>query len=247
MKKVLILCVALTLYATSAFAVGVDLTAVGCPGNAITTPTVEAFDCALGDVVTLQCTFSPAEAIADLVSADCIVDLAVNGDLATNASFWDVFVNQTAVGVTHTKPSNAAGCSGYIATWSVTGSAEGIAFGRRSASADRMGIVVVRPATSPLSVAQNAKLFGFQLSFDTSTSAEAGGVGGVGCSTVAATVVVQQVQPGSLSGQQTTLLTSPSLVLQGVPMGANGSANAPSIGSVPVQRHTWGRLKSLYR
>ena len=243
MKKVLILCVAMALFATSAFAAGVDLTFGACPGNAGATDQAASFDCSAGDVLSFFACFQPNEAIPDLAAADCIADLAVQGDLDTSASFWDFSANSAGLGLTHTRP--ATGCTGYTATWSPSGSGEAVAFARISPSILRMGIVVYRP--SNLSVVANQKLFAFNLTIDTSTSAEGGGGTGAGCSTVPATFVLQQLNPGSAGGGATTILVTGSAATNCTQMGANGTAGAPACGAVPVQRHTWGRLKSLYR
>jgi hypothetical protein len=246
MKKVLILCVAAALYATSAFAAGADLTALACPGNAGAADNIAAFDCTAGDVLSFMGCFQPAEAIPDLVGIDVIIDLAVSGDMSGNASFWDFGgANSAGLGLTHTRPSS--GCTGYTATFSLTGSAEGIAFRQQSPSNTRMGIVVARPSTGPLSVQANQKLFGFNMTFDTSTSAEGGNGTGAGCGSVPATLVLQQITPGSLQGIQTTVLQTGASATNCVVMGAAGTAGSPTCGAVPVQRHTWGALKSLYR
>jgi hypothetical protein len=245
MKKVLILCVALALYATSAFAVGADLTATACPGNAGSASEVGTFDCSVGDVLQFFCNFQPNEAIPDLVGIDCVCDLAVQGDLATTASFWDFGTgNPAALGLSHTRP--AAGCTGYLSTWSPVGSGEAVAYAPRSPSITRMGIVAFRPTI--LAVTANQKLFGWALTVDTGTSAEFnGGVGPAGCSTVPATMVLQQLSPGSSTGAATSLLVAGSLASNCNLIGANGTAGSPNCLAVPVQRHTWGRLKSLYR
>ena len=245
MKKVLILCGALALYATSAFAVGVDLTAAACPGNAGSASEVASFDCSVGDVLQFFCNFQPNEAIPDLVAIDCVADLAVQGDLATSANFWDFFsTNGAAVGLSHVRP--ATGCTGYLSTWSPVGSGEAIAYSPRSPSIIRMGVVCFRP--SVLAVTANQKLFGYAMTIDTGTSAEFnGGVGPVGCSTVPATMVLQQLVPGSATGLSTSTLVAGSLATNCNLIGANGTSGSPTCQAVPVQRHTWGRLKSLYR
>lgn len=243
MKKVLVLCVALALYATSAFAAGADLTAVACPGNAGATDQATGFDCTLGDIISFYGVFQPVEAMPDLVSISAIMDLAVNGDLGSNASFWDFENNSSGLILSHARPT--AGCAGYVATWSPNGSGEAIAFKRQSPSNLRMGIVCYRPTN--LSTTANQKLYGFNIAFDTSTSADAGGGTGVGCNSITSTMLLQEVFPTTASGSATTSLVVGASATNCTQIGHGATTGAPSCGAVPVSRHTWGRLKSLYR
>jgi len=86
MKKVLLVCAALALLATSAFADGADINFNACPGGtgALTDLTL---DCVAGTGLQAYATFQPREAISDLVAIDCIFDIYVTGDLNSTANF----------------------------------------------------------------------------------------------------------------------------------------------------------------
>jgi hypothetical protein len=225
MKKVLVLCVALALYATSAFAAGADLTYAACPGNAGATDQATGFDCSTGDILSFYGVFQPVEAMPDLVSISAIMDIAVNGDLGTNAGFWDFENNSSGLILSHARPT--AGCAGYVATWSPNGSGEAIAFRRQSPSNLRMGIVCYRPTN--LSTTANQKLYGFNIAFDGSTSAEFnGGVGPLGCGTVQSTMLLQEVFPTTASGSATTSLVVGASATNCVQIGSAATAGAPS-------------------
>jgi hypothetical protein len=239
MKKVLLLCAAMALVATSAFAVGADLNFGACPGNAAAT-TDATFDCAGAGALVMYCTFQPNEAMPDLVGIDTVVDFTiVGGDVNNSASFWDFQnANSVAYAVSHVRPTTI--CNAYTAAWSVGGSGEGQAAVVRSPSQVRIGASAYRP--SDLSVTANQKIYGYSLTIDGSTAIEAGGAG-VGC-TLQAVVALNQVNPGTSSGTPTTALSSPST--NGTPCDhINGDVSNCSI--VPTARHTWGQLKSLYR
>jgi len=101
-----------------------------------------------------------------------------------------------------------------------------------------------RPNGFAAAAGQN--LFGYQLTFDGSSSVEAGGATR-GCS-VPAIVVVESAAPRSGSGAPTTAFTgpcSPSNNSDGC-SSING-ANPGECCGLPAQRHTWSQLKSLYR
>jgi len=244
MKKILLLTAALALFATSAFAVGADLTANACPGNAGASSSVPSLDCAGGAVLVLNVTFQPAEAISDLAAVDCIVDLTpTGGDPNTTANFWDFGVtNSAALGGGQARPST--GCTGYTNTFSPAGSGFAAAAATQYPSnyppRTRISCLSYRP--SNLSVAANAKLFGLQITVDASTSAEALGDpnGPAGC-TLPVGIALEQAIPGSAAGNPTTTL------IDGNTPGGNivlvNGANAPT----PTARHSWGQLKSLYR
>ena len=243
MKKLLLVTAALALCASSAFAVGVDLSFNACPGNA---GSVQAgvIDCAGGGVLTALMTFAPAEAITDLVAVDTIVDIFVQaGDIHSNANFWDFeTTNQAGVGMNHVRA--ASGCSTpvvYANTWNKTGAGVSLGALVRSPQNVRLAAGTYRPDFFAASA--NQRLFSYQLMFDGSTSTEAGGSAG-GCSNPAI-VIVQHAIPQSSAGTPTTTLTGPNdnasscaSINGGVPVNCNG---------VATQRHTWSQLKSLYR
>ena len=91
---------------------------------------------------------------------------------------------------------------------------------------------------SPLAVARDARIFVISLTMDGSTAVEAGG-SNLGCP-MPVTMTVEQVIPGSLSGIPTTTLSSGSQMTNYVQVNGAGFV-------VPVARHSWGSLKSLYR
>jgi len=247
MKKIVLTCAALALVASTAFASGVDLTVIACPGNAGASNDAGSLDCAGGQVVTMLATFLPNEALSDLVGIDVVYMVNVAGDISSDANFWDFASNANAAGALHTKPSTGCSTSGsnYTATWSPSGSGAGslgvypVNTGPNYPSnVSRIVALAYRPTT--LSVTANQKLFGMQLSIDASNSAEGGNnPTALGC-TKAATVTLSEVIPRALSGNDGSSLNT--TALQGQAVTFNG-------GTAPVATHkkTWGQLKSLYR
>jgi hypothetical protein len=232
MGKALLPCAAMMMFATSAFAVGADLSVGTCPGD----PGVSnhaTLDCALGRTLALHATFMPAEAIPDLVGLDAIVDLFADGDLSADVNFWDFESNTAGLRLSHVRP--LAGCADYAATWSPVGSGEGIEFVRQSPSALRIGIFTYRP--SNLSVVRDQKLYGFNLTIDASTSLESGSGTLAGCPKHTV-IVLTRITPASTAGILLTPLVTPSVY---------GNQVVLNDEAVPTVRQTWGRLKSLYR
>src|SRR5437773_10388089 len=127
MKKILVLCAAMALVASTAFAVGIDLTAVACGNNPGFTNDAGAIDCAAGGSVTLLAVFQPAEAYNDvangyvLTGIDGILDMQVAGVLSTtgSAAFWDWDqvdgCNTAAFSANRKAPTT--GCTGYTNTF----------------------------------------------------------------------------------------------------------------------------------
>jgi len=58
---------------------------------------------------------------------------------------------------------------------------------------------------------------------------------------------INHAQPGSISAQPTTDLTTSTGTQYGVGKSAYFSAGGAACNAVPVQRSSWGRLKQLYR
>src|SRR5258705_836117 len=87
-KRILLSCAAMTWFATSAFAVGCDLSAVACPGGAGASSDAGSLDCAGGHSSVLQVTFMPAESAPDLAGIDIVLDMSVGGDIGSEATFW---------------------------------------------------------------------------------------------------------------------------------------------------------------
>ena len=239
MKRTLLLLALLSLVATSAHAVGADLSVVACPGDAEASANAGSLDCAGGGDVTLIMTFMPAEAIEDLAAVDMLLDLVQDGDLNTNAAFWNFeTANSGAIAVHHEAP--ASGCSMYTDIWNESGAGAAWAAQVFSPYTLRMAALCYRPST--YSALQNQKLFGIQIVLDTAAAIEGGG-GMPGC-TRGACMVVQHVIPGSIAGTPTTTLTMPSVFGNAITF--NGGSKAMCF-AVPAVRHTWGQLKSLYR
>src|SRR5437867_4475256 len=173
MKKVLILCAAMLVVASQAFAVGCDLSANACPGNAGAVADAGALDCAGGGVLVLDTTFMPNEALPDLAGIDVVYDYSIAGDVYTNANFWDFAAfNAAAIGSSHIRP--ATGCTGYTATWSLSGSGSGALGVNFTSTHQRLVALAFRP--SGLAITANQKLWGMQITVDGSTSTEFGGL-----------------------------------------------------------------------
>jgi hypothetical protein len=225
---------ALAIAASAAHADGVELTTINCagdPGSALNA----TVDCAGGTATTMLVAFAPNEAISDLIDVDTIIDyFPQSGDVNTTANFWD-FSNAHATGITVNPLRPSGSCGSYTDTWNAPGS--GGAFGAviKSPNWVRTGAGAYR--TSPVAVARNQNLFGFQVLVNTPGAVEGGGSLG-GCS-IRTSVVLSQAVPQSLNGSPTTTLTRtsggqvPTVVLNDRP--------------VPAVRRAWAQLKSLYR
>jgi len=246
MKKILLMTAALALLASAAFAQGIDLSAVACPGNAGVTSDAGVIDCAGGGALVLLGVFQPAEAISDLGALDGAFRLQANGDLSTAAGFWnsdtgDLGCNPLGLGSSFARPTS--GCTGYTNTFT-SGSASLYQGSRRGPKLIQLGGTCARP--SPLVVAANQKMFGVQIIFDLSTSAEAGGSACQGC-TLPVAITWNSGTPQSIAGTPTTALIGPAVF--GQTTTANDGANPiyNLIPGTPTKKHTWGQLKSLYR
>jgi hypothetical protein len=255
MKKILILCAAMALVASPAFAIGIDLTVNACGNNAGSSGDAGALDCVGGGSVTLLGAFQPAEIYntatnGGLVGVDMIFDMQVAGTLSSSgtAAFWDwdqvdgcnSTTTTTALSINHKAP--AAGCTGYLNVWNVSNAAAGAAAGRRSLNTQRIAALIARPSTNPANTVVDQKLFGIQLLIDGSQSLESG-LGVCGGCPVAAGIVWNSCVPATFQGGPTIALTGPSLA--GNCVGINSGGNLCA--AVPTRRHTWGQLKSLYR
>ena len=239
MKRILLATALLSLLATSAFAVGVDLSVGACPGDAGASADAGSLDCAGGTNVTVLATFMPAEDISDLVELDMIFDLVVDGDVSTNATFWDFeTVNHSAISLHHERPTG--GCSNYTDVWNVDGGGAvgGVAISLPSKV--RIGAISYRPTKA--AVLANQRLFGIQLVLDTHQAIE--GTGSAPGCTRGVCMVLQRATPVSAGGLPTTTLADPSVF--GNQSTFNGGSDSMCF-AVPAVRHTWGQLKSLYR
>ncbi len=237
MKKTLLLCGLLCLFATSAFAIGADLTVVACPGVAGASNDAGTLNCAGGSTLLLLGTFQPAEAIADLVAADAILDFTIaGGDINSSANFWDLQTNNSAA-LNGAPGRPTSGCSTYANAFGVANS--GFAAAAAVQRSDRVRVATTSYRPNNLATTANQKIFAFQLLIDLSTSAEASGAGGNGCLQPIA-LALEQIIPGSASNAPVTTLTSGSSALNYVL--ANG-------GSLPTatSRRSWGQLKAMFR
>jgi hypothetical protein len=238
--KTLLASVILLLLSTEAFAIGADLTAVSCPGDSLSAASVATLDCAGGTLVTLVATFQPAESISDLVGLDMRFDVQIDGDLDTDSNFWDFArLDPTALRTSALRPATPSrACAGYTGTWDAAGS--GVVQNAAFVSTTREQVAAFAYRPPPLSVVANAKLFACTLVIDPSTQIASGGVL-TGCCTHAS-ITFSSATPRSASGLTTTPLTSGSLTTGVVSLNSSYPCQA-----VPVRRHSWGQLKSLYR
>ena len=227
----------LALLALPAHAVGVDLNVVACPGNAGSSNDAGTLDCAGGSTLVLLGTFQPAEAIADLVAADAILDMTIVGDVHSTQNFWDLgTANQVALNGAPGRP--AAGCPNYVNAFGVANS--GFATAAAVQAPNRIRMATTSYRINNLAVVANERIFAFQLLFDLSTSVEANQGGTMtGCLTPMG-IGVEGLVPGSASSTPVTTLTAGSASLNTVV--ANGG-NPP----VPLAPQSWERLKSMYR
>lgn len=243
MKKILVLCAAMMLCASSAFAVGADLSTGACPGVAGASADGGPIDCANFGFNTLLGVFQPAEASPDLAGIDIVIDIQVGGDVGSDASFWDFGgTEQAAIGSSHARPTGSpAPCAAYTATWQPSGSGAGSLGVARSPNVVRIVALAYRP--TGLAVTLDQKLFGFQLSIDATNASENGSGVANGCSKPAC-FVLNSIQPRMVSGVDGANLTSGSIF--GNQVTFNGGTAAQCL-AVPTRKQTWGQLKSLYR
>lgn len=162
MAKAAFLCAALALVASTAYAVGIDLTAWACGNNPGFSFDAGPIDCANGGSVTLYAVFQPAEAYDDVASGyvltgiDGILDMQVVGVLSPSgsAAFWDWDqvdgCNPEAFIVNRNAPAGAP-CTGYKNTFNVANSGEGFAASRRTSSTQKIAFGCFRPVGNPLS------------------------------------------------------------------------------------------------
>src|SRR5205823_5942005 len=95
------LCLSLLLAPLPAFAAGVDLSVIACPGNAGASSDAGSLDCAGGELLQLLGVFQPNEAHPDLVGIDATVTLTTLGAITGPDDFWD-FAGVNAVALSST-------------------------------------------------------------------------------------------------------------------------------------------------
>src|SRR5712691_11413880 len=99
MKKILLTLAMMALAASASFASGVDLSVVACPGGAGASSDAGTLDCAGGASLGLMAVYQPVEALPDLAGIDVVFDMQINGDVGSDANFWDLAgVNSAALG-----------------------------------------------------------------------------------------------------------------------------------------------------
>ena len=240
MKAALLLLSLLCGTAVNAFASGCDLSVTSCPGYFGNSHEAGMLDCAGGGTLQLLATFRPAEAITDLVGADCVLDFCVQGDVTSVANFWDMETsNAAALSTSGARP--AFGCPNYYPAFGQVGSGSAALAARLTDSMVRIHTTSYRP--TPLAVAVNQGVFAIQVLIDTGTSAEASGSAQNGCQTPNA-ITLEQVQPVSLNNGPSTTLDygSESIGSQFVYVNSYGGGV-----TVAARQHSWGALKALYR
>ena len=236
---ILIVCVALAADARPALPVGVDLSAVACPGDPGASHDAGTIDCATGAYATLYLTFMPGESAPDLTGIDVNLDLRVRGDLESEAAFWEFeATNPDGMSVSHARPSS--GCDDYTDTWGAGGSGAGWRAFRTNWNQERIRALAYR--TTPLAYTFNQKLFGMAVAVDAARSADvAGGRGG--CNRAAA-LLVNSMFPRLVSGNPTQVLAGDSVFGDCVTF---NDASGTMCSVAPVRERTWGELRSLYR
>jgi hypothetical protein len=241
MKNFLAACVLSSLLVASAFAGGVDLTVNACPGNPGSTTDAGTLDCAGGQQLTLLVTFVPPASMASLTGFHYDLWAIVDGDLSTDATFWDFDdFNHVLLGWTPSRDRPASGCDDYLAGFSGPG---GSSFSGGTSHAGSLLKLELTEFRSPgIAIAAGQPVFAEQIRIDASTSIDAGG-GGSGCSRSVCFMIPNASLQGGAGAvgieQSVSLLASRVLTI-------NGSDGANCF-EVPVKRHTWGQLKSLYR
>lgn len=237
MKRIAPLFLLLALVASPVHAVGVDLNVVACPGNAGASNNAGTLDCAGGSTLVLLGTFQPAEAVADLVAADAILDMTIVGDLGSTGNFWD-FENANRDALNGAPGRPTAGCPNYVNAFGVANS--GFAAAAAVQAPSRLRIATTSYRINNLAVVANERIFAFQLLFDLSTSVEAGQGGTTTGCTAPMGIAFAGLIPGSASNTPVTTLTSGSSSLSSVV--ANGATQP-----LPLVAQTWGQVKSMYR
>ena len=235
---VLVISAAGILRAAPALGAGFDLSVNACPGNPGASSDAGTLDCAGGQQLTLLATFISATS-AQLTGIQFPILITVSGDVGSDATFWDFDdVNHTGWRAYRERP--AQGCSNYTDAWSGAGST---IWGGLSHGGSQVRLTVACFRQSGVAVAAGERVFGAQIVIYGATSVEAGG-SGKGCS-VGACVVIPEAAATQADGMDASrpIATSPGFTNVVTINGLEPS----NCSLVPVRRHTWGQLKSLYR
>ncbi len=244
----LLACCSLLLLATSAAAnPGIDLGISGCAGDegATVTGTV---DCASGQSVAIDLTWSPGEDLSDLSNLDGFIDTMISGSFPADG-FWNFDggsgCNRNSLSATQNFPGPECGIPiVYLNTWNDVGAGSAIAAAQTGPQSCRYAYTCYRP--DPLQVHANEHLFGIQIIISTTNSTEAGGSCS-GCSDQVC-IIASSAQPGTFDiSESPTPLTGPTNSVAGFGnrVALNGGASLCAI--TPVRRATWGELQSIYR
>lgn len=259
MKKILVLCGALMLVASAAFAQGDGLHMKwnGCPNNAAATPT-EDFTCD-GSIHQLHGTLSVAASTPGVVALDGIIDLLLASPNVP--AFWQFQAgacNEAGLALVDARPATncvatantntlcgagGTGCDAFITAYAY-GSV--INFPENRA---RLLFTLARSAAAPVtlaaSVGTNAH-FAFLFQFFEDNASEIGGACD-GCLTGVSMTWNQAVL------YNTNATTGGEGVAAAIDSSDPGSAdahafsNCPGCGAVSTKARSWGQLKSLYR
>jgi hypothetical protein len=258
MKKILVLCGALMLVASAAFAQqGLHMKWNGCPNNAAATPT-EDFTCD-GNFHQLHGTFSVAASTPGVVAMDGIIDLLyATPDTPAFWQFQSGGCNESGLILNDSRPvtncvatantntlcgAGGGGCDAFITAYAF-GSSIGFPPNRA-----RLLFTLARASTSPVvlaaNVAPNAH-FAFLFQFFEDNASEIGGACD-GCLTGVSMTWNQAVL------YNTNATTGGEGIAASISSADPGSAdahsfsNCPGCGAVSTKARSWGQLKSLYR
>jgi hypothetical protein len=259
MKKILVLCGALMLVASTAFAQqGLHMRWLGCANNAASSPT-EDFTCD-GTPHNLHGTFSVAASTPGVVAMDGIIDLLYQTpDVPAFWQFQAGACNESGLALADSKPTvgcgtalqntttlcgtGGTGCDAFITAY---------AYGaviNFPANRARLLFTLARASTSPVtlaaSVAPNAH-FAFLFTFFEDNATEIGGACD-GCLTGVSMTWNQAVL------YNTNATTGGEGIAASISSADPGSAdahsfsNCPGCSAVSTKARSWGQLKSLYR
>jgi len=254
MWKRLAVLASLTLCSPAFAGPGIDLSANGiCPGISGASGDGGALDCAAlakaGDFVSLIGTFMTAEDIPDLDGLGwSYIDIDIMGDFADNGAFWVDYdgsclaQNGGTIRILYAKPTLPGRCGNSLQIrdlWDVGLHVMPIPTSDHHAT---LAFTTGGRGGTGYSVTTSQRIFGFELRFDPTFSAEAGGPCGSCKVPICFTWTSATLDVGA-SHTITTPLTGPT----GLPGVSNVAFFNAGCGAVPTRARTWGQLKSLYR
>jgi len=269
MRRLLLMSVLLSIAAPALAGPGVDISANHiCPGVAGASSDGGQLDCvALAQAhryLSFYVTFIPAEDIPDLSNLDGRIDISVDS-ADPSLAFWDpspggcLDLHGGGVPFIGSKPTNGDPCGTDASIRQVFGYGSAMTPTRNSPDAMSFYFTVYNDYShgGTVSVSAGQRLFGFEVRYDPAFASENGGACGTCCMKpcrgpfceggIALVMDINHAQPGSISAQPTTDLTTSTATQYGVGKSAYFREGAAVCESVPVQRSSWGRLKQLYR